>query len=118
MNKKGQSLIIFVIILPVILLFVIYVIVASNNYLEKNHLRMMVNDNLKIILNKDIKDLDKINNTLKDNENEVLVNIDNDIIKINVKSLKKGLFNNIYKISEIKVSYCGNYVTKEIYECS
>ena len=77
----------------------------------------MVKDNLKIILDKDIKDLDKIQNTLKDDDNEVLIDINNDIIKINIKSLKKGLFNNIYKIPEIKVSFCGNFITKDIYEC-
>ena len=117
MNNKGQSLIMFVILLPVILLFVIYIVVLSNNYLEKNHLSLMIKDNLKIILSKDIRDIDKIKNVLKENDNEVIINIDNDMIKIENKSLKKGLFNNIYKLQEIKSVVCGNYETKEIYDC-
>ena len=118
MNRKGQSLIIFVLLLPVILLFVIYVIIASNSYLERNRLSLNIKDNLKIIVNKDIKDINKIKDIIKEDDLDVLVNINNDDINITVKSLKKGFFDNLYKISGIKVSICGNYETKEIYECS
>lgn len=117
MNKNGQTLIMFVILLPIIILFVIYIIVASNNYLERNHLSLMIKDNLKIILDKDIRDIDKMKEKFKEDDNNIQIDYSDNNVKITVRSLKKGLFDNIYKIPEIEVNICGNYETKEIKEC-
>lgn len=92
LNNKGQSLVIFVIVLPILLLFISYVFdVITINY-EKNRLNniaVQIKDNV---------------NTLKDDEIVILVNkndkeIDVDIKENEIKLSKKikGVFNKITK---------------------
>ena len=92
LNNKGQSLVIFVIVLPILLLFISYVFdVITINY-EKNRLNniaVQIKDNV---------------NTLTDDEIVILVNkndkkIDVDIKENEIKLSKKikGVFNKITK---------------------
>ena len=92
LNNKGQSLVIFVIILPILLLFISYVFdVITINY-ERNRLNniaVQIKDNV---------------NTLTDDEIVILVNkndkeIDVDIKENEIKLSKniKGIFNKITK---------------------
>lgn len=92
LNNKGQSLVIFVIVLPILLLFISYVFdVITINY-EKNRLNniaVQIKDNV---------------NTLTDDEIVILVNkndkeIDVDIKEKEIKLSKKikGVFNKITK---------------------
>ena len=92
LNNKGQSLVIFVIVLPILLLFISYVFdVITINY-EKNRLNniaVQIKDNV---------------NTLKDDAIVILVNkndkeIDVDIKENEIKLSKKikGVFNKITK---------------------
>lgn len=92
LNNKGQSLVIFVIVLPILLLFISYVFdVITINY-ERNRLNniaVQIKDNV---------------NTLTDDEIVILVNkndkeIDVDIKENEIKLSKniKGIFNKITK---------------------
>lgn len=92
LNNKGQSLVIFVIVLPILLLFISYVFdVITINY-ERNRLNniaVQIKDNV---------------NTLTDDEIVILVNkndkkIDVDIKENEIKLSKKikGVFNKIIK---------------------
>ena len=120
MNNKGQSLIIFVILLPVILLFIAYILVAAYNFHEKNKIILTVRDNLKIMIKNNDQDIEKLEEVIQDNIGDAVVDIslvENDI-KVLVETSRKGLFDNLYKNPKIKVVYCGNYVNHKIYECS
>ena len=120
MNNKGQSLIIFVILLPVILLFIAYILVSAYNFYEKNKIALTIRDNLKIMIKNSDQDVSKLEEVIKNNIDDAVIYIslvDNDI-KVLVETNRKGFFDNLYKNSKIKVGYCGNYVNHKIYECS
>ena len=64
MNNKGQSLITFVLILPLIVMFIAFFIDSSLSIIEKNKLDGIVYDNMKVALNKEIRDIDKITSSI------------------------------------------------------
>ncbi len=119
MNKKGQSLIIFVLILPIIILFIAYVLSYSLVNMENNKIERIIKDKLIITVNKEIKDIEKIKNIIKENDKDinVLVDINDDTIKITVNKKIKNIFKNVFIINDIKKCYLGNYSTKEINNC-
>ncbi len=121
MNKKGQSLVTFLLVLPIIVLFLILFIDVSMMYQEKTRIKGITYDNLKIAVSKDIKDPNKIMETIKKNESNVNINIEinDDDITLHVKENKKNLFGNILKLDvyNIEFKYCANYVNKIIKEC-
>ena len=119
MNKHGQSLIIFVLMLPIIVFFIAYFISLSLISLENNRLKEIVKDNIEIVVNKDIRDIEKIEDVIENNNLNATVTINNDDIKITARSNKKIVFNNIFKIKEndIEISFCANYQTKRIERC-
>ena len=63
MNKKGQSLIVFVLILPIIIFFIAFFINSMIMFMENNRLNGIIKDNMEIILNKNIRDSIIIKNT-------------------------------------------------------
>lgn len=86
------------------------------NY-EKNRLDGIILNNLEVILDKNIKDLDKIKDVFK--ENDILVNnivIDNDIIMVEIDAKIKSLFGKIlnFDLYKLKVIYKGDYLEKKI----
>ena len=119
MDNKGQSLIFFVLVLPIIILFFVLLIDITSYELDHNHIKNTISDNLKVIVNNDEKDIDKITNVIKDNIDnsnvEVIINEENNNIEINVtykhKSFSKKLISNE---PTVNYHYCGNYETKEI----
>ena len=117
MNNKGQSLIFFVLILPIIALFFVLLIDVCSYELNHNHIKNSIHDNLKVILKDETKDKDKIEKVIKDNieDSNVEVIINENDIEINVsykhKSFSKKL---ISKEPIVNYHYCGNYETKEI----
>ena len=121
MNKRGQSLIIFVLILPIVVFFIIFFIDVSLMYQEKTHVKGVTLDNMRISLEKNIRDEEKIKNIIKKNDSNIQLDIkiiDNDL-KISVESKKKSLFNKVFDfdVYKIKFNYCANYLDKEIKEC-
>ena len=120
MNKKGQSLIVFVMILPLIIFFIAFFIDSSLMILEKNRIKEIVKDNLKVALNEEVKEKDKIKEVIENNKDinvNVIVN-ENEII-IEASSKKKSIFGNIFDLSNSKqkIKYCGNIENKTIEKC-
>ena len=117
MNNRGQSLIMFVLILPLLALFIAFFVDSSLSIAEKSKLDGTVYDNLKISLEQDIRDTDKISNAIKKNiDADIVIIINEDDIRINAKSKKKSVFGNLFKMSyyKLEVNYCGNYLDKKI----
>lgn len=117
MNNKGQSLIFFVVILPILALFLVFLIDICIYGLNNNHIKNTIKDNLKVILKDEIKEEDKIIKVIKDNidDSNVDVRILENEIEINVnykhKSFSKKLISNE---PTVNYHYCGNYESKEI----
>ena len=120
MNKKGQSLIIFVLILPLIIFFIALFIDSSMMLLENNRMKEIVKDNIKISLNDEIRDIYKIQNVIEKNGDiKATVIINDDELKVEARSEKKAIFGNLFKIKwlEQKINYCGSYENKIINKC-
>ena len=117
MNNRGQSLIMFVLILPLISMFIAFFIDSSLSLMEKNRLDGIITSNMKEVLNKDIHDEDIIRNVIKKNEDmDVLVSIVEDDLHIIAKSNKKSIFGKIlnFKFYQLDFHYCANYSDKKI----
>ena len=117
MNNKGQSLIIFVLILPVLVLFAAFLIDSSLSIMEKSKIDGIISSNMQNALDKDIRDVEKIKKVLVKNENmDVNVKIINDKLVIEAKSTKKSVFGKILNFSwyQLDFNYCGSYLDKKI----
>ncbi len=120
MNKKGQSLVIFVLILPVIALLIAFFIDSSISIMEKNRLEGIIKSNMNEALNSNIYDAEKIKEAIKKNDNiYVSVSIENDNLEIKANSNKKSVFGNILNFDYYKLefNYCANYNDKKINKC-
>ena len=117
MDNKGQSLIFFVLILPIIILFFVFLIDVTSYELNHNHIKNTIIDNLKVILDNDEKDTNKIIGVIKSNidDSDVDAIILENEIEIDVsykhKSFSKKLISNE---PTVNYHYCGNYESKEI----
>ena len=117
MDNKGQSLIFFVLILPIIILFFVLLIDVTSYELNHNHIKNTIIDNLKVILNNDEKDTNKIIGVIKSNidDSDVDAIILENEIEIDVsykhKSFSKKIISNE---PTVNYHYCGNYENKEI----
>ena len=118
MNKKGQSLITFVLILPIIVLFVAFFIDSGVNIMNKVKMEGIIKSNMQIALDKNIYDEEKIKSAIYANDKDLLVDIDisNNMINIKASSKKKSLFGRIFDTEwlNIKTSYCANFHDKKI----
>ena len=120
MNKKGQSLVIFVLILPVIALLIAFFIDSSISIMEKNRLEGIIKSNMNEALNSNIYDAEKIKEAIKTNDDiYVSVSIENDKLEIKANSNKKSVFGNILNFDYYKLefNYCANYNDKKINKC-
>lgn len=117
MNNRGQTLVLFLLIMPIIIAFLAFFIDMSMVSYEKSKVNGVITNNLMVIVNKDIVDLDKIESIF--NENEIKVNnivLDNEFISIYVDYNTKSLFGKIldFDIYKIKGVWCGDYVNKKV----
>jgi len=112
MNNKGQVLVSFIILLPLILLLFTIVIDLGFMYIEKRNISNNTRDaveyylknkdnpnvveNTKKLLNKNISDI------------EININSDNDYVEITISKNHKGIFNILKSNSEISITYKGN----------
>lgn len=111
MNNKGQSLVIFVILLPVILLLMAGIVDIGNFLVEKNNYE----NEVKSTINYGMKHLDdeniiqKLYDLLDSNiEGQKQINIENRTIKIKVKAASESLFSDIIDFDyQIDISYIG-----------
>ncbi len=113
MNNKGQSLVTFVLILPLIVLLLLFLIGSTMSYMKKAQLEGIIYDNIKVIVEQNIRDKNKIEEVIHENDDEIALEIIivNDEIKITgIKA------NGIMKKNDtqLKVKYCANYQSKKI----
>ena len=120
MNNKGQVLVVFIILLPLVLLFITFIIDLGRLYTEKRHIENNIKSSITYGLNHESIDLEKkITSLLNDNiENiDVLdVEISSDYITVTIKKSYPSLFK-ITKIKDnyvIDLTYKGNKKTKRI----
>lgn len=117
MNNKGQTLIIFVLVLPVLLLFVAFFIDLSMVSLNRNKVDGVIRDNLEVILKDNIKDEERIKKIFTENNVSIWkIKIDDNEIEIIVDQDINSLFGNLvkFKFYKIQETYVGNYKTLEI----
>lgn len=119
LNNKGQSLVLFVIVLPVLLLILVLVIDIGRIIVLKQELDNinkivldygldnLENDNL----NGDIIDLVKLNN---DEIDEININLENDKLYIELGTDAEGMLSGLLNIAifDVKSSYVG-YIENE-----
>ena len=110
MNNKGQTLVLFVLILPIIIFIMLLVIDVSNMFITKQELnninKIVLNYGLDIIEeeNIDIKLEELINKNILNNEHTI--RIDNGIIEVEIKKNIQGIITK-KKIYEVKSTYKG-----------
>ncbi len=117
MNNRGQSLIMFVLILPLLSLFIAFFIDSTLSLMEKNKLDGIITSNMEEALKNDIRDEDRIGNAIKKNEDiDVLVSIVENDLKVIAKSNKKSVFGKLLKFEyyQLNYDYCANYIDKKI----
>lgn len=110
MNNKGQTLVLFVLILPIIVFIMLLVIDVSNMFITKQEL----NNINKIVLNYglDIIEEENIDSKLEElinkniSVNEHTIRIDNGIIEVEIKKNIQGIVTK-KKIYEVKSTYKG-----------
>lgn len=115
MNNKGQTLVLFVLILPIIIFIMLLVIDVSNMFITKQEL----NNINKIVLNYglDIIEEENIDSKLEElinkniSVNEHTIRIDNGIIEVEIKKNIQGIVTK-KKIYEVKSTYKG-YVEED-----
>ena len=110
MNNKGQTLVLFVLMLPIIIFIMLLVIDVSNMVITKQELnninKMVLNYGLDIIEEENIENKleDMINKNISTNEHTI--KIDDGTIEIDLKKEIKGIITK-EKIYEVKSVYKG-----------
>jgi len=117
-NNKGQTLVIFVIFLPILIILFALVVDVSTMYMENNRLNnlnnMVLNYGLDNLTNENIKN--ELNNLILKNDKDISkikINIDSDSIDINVSKEINSTFGNVIGIKKYKVVSKYNGVLKE-----
>ena len=119
MNNKGQTLVIFVIILPVLLMVFTLIVDLGFLYIEKRNIDDNVYDSAEYyldnitdenienkvnkLLNKNIKDID-----------DIVINETDEYVEIKVSKTRKSLFSIITKDNKINITYKGIKESKKI----
>lgn len=87
MNKKGQTLVLFVIFLPILLIVIQMIINKNNMYYEKRNMENIAQEALNYGLTSNNEEIiSKINNFIDKNiECEKEIEINNNILKITLK---------------------------------
>lgn len=119
MNNKGQVLIIFVIILPILLMILTLVIDLGFLYIEKRNINnsvydaveyylnnlndVNINNKIRELLNKNIKDIKNID--IKSNDEYVLITVTKD---------RKSIYSITLQEHELSITYKGIKLDKKI----
>ncbi len=111
MNKKGQVLALFVILLPILILLVGLIIDTGLAYMEKRKIENLLYDTISYGLDhieeNDIKM--KLKYLITENLNiESDITIENNIITIQIEAKIKTFFHGLNPYNHIKISYQGN----------
>lgn len=120
MNNKGQTLILFVMLLPLLFILLCLVVDIGLLYSEKNKLDNIVKENIEYFLENNIEDAeDELNKLLYKNiDNVKIENIDfrDNKLKVEVTKKYKSIFSNILNkdFYKIKISYIGYKLENKI----
>ena len=118
MDSKGQTLIIFVLILPILLLLFALIWEVGNLSFTINKYEIEIEDTIKYGLNHlDDENLEEVlTNLLKANlDGKISVEINNQAIKVNVKQKYDAMFNNLLDHKfDIDLTYNGYIENKKL----
>ena len=119
MNNKGQSLVVFIIILPILLMIFTLVIDLGFMHIEKRNIDNNCYDAVEYYLeNLNKEDIDqKVNRLLNENIkniDEILINDTKDYVEISVSKNRKSIYSIISNNTEIKIVYKGMKEDKRI----
>lgn len=118
MNNRGQSLVLFVLILPIIILLLAVFIDMSLATYQKSKIESIGKTIAYNAINENL-DIKEVNNLIDKNIKELVykkVNIIDDILYIELSGQQKSIFGNIlkFKVYDTKVLLKANYITKKI----
>lgn len=118
MDSKGQTLVIFVLILPILLLLFALIWEVGNLGLTINKYETEIKDTIEYGLNHlDDENLEEVlTNLLKANlDGKISVEINNQAIKVNVKQKYDAMFNNLLNHKfDIDLTYNGYIENKKL----
>ena len=118
MNKRGQSLITFILILPVIILFVAFIIDSGLSIIEKENVDGILTDNMNMAVKQKNKDVEEIKEVIIKNKDNLDLNIkiENNYLKIKAVDKKKNLFGKIIDLSwyNLEFNYCISYDDRKL----
>ena len=119
MNNKGQTLVVFVIILPIILMIFTLIIDLGFLYIEKRNIDNNVYDSVEYYLdniddiNIKIKVKELLNKNIK-NIDDIFINENNEYIEIRVLKTRKSIYSIITNETKIDIVYKGFKEDKKI----
>lgn len=118
MNKRGQSLITFILILPVIILFVAFIIDSGLSIIEKENVDGILTDNMNMAVKQKNKDVEEIKEVIIKNKDnlDLDIKIENNYLKIKAIDKKKNLFGKIIDLSwyNLEFNYCISYDDRKL----
>ena len=122
LNNKGQSLVLFIMIIPILLLIMVFVYDMGMLLYEKDRLSNTINMVIDYTLdNKEVSD-EEIKELINKNTNrevEIKIDRDNDSIKIEAQEEAKFIFSNLFDFdfTKIDIKYEGKIIdNKKIIE--
>ncbi len=110
MDNKGQSLVIFVLLLPIIFIILSIIWELGNMQLQISQYENAIKDNIKYGLNhQNLENLkEKLDNLMsKNTDGNYQIEIKNEIIKINLKTNYQSIYSEILHFSNIDITYIG-----------
>lgn len=119
MNKKGQVLVAFVLLIPIVIMFLGLIVDVGINLTERKRIDDTLNNIISYSLkNKEIITQDLIEENIKENLEYDSLNIllDEEKIEIILSKKTKSVFGNLLKIgiNKIEIGLTGNFETGEI----
>ena len=119
MNNKGQTLVIFVIVLPILLVMFTLIVDLGFLYIEKSNIENNVYDSLEYYLdNIDNNDIEtKVNKLLNKNIKNIdklTINNNDEYVEITIVKERKSIYSIITNSTKINVNYKGYKDSKKI----
>lgn len=122
MNNKGQTMVLFVLLLPIILIILCLVVDISLSELEKNKIKNIVKETIRNEFNNDNLRLEdsknRINSIINKNIENALIDLEisDNSIKVTILKDYKGILLSVLNKDgyKIKVSYKGYKVNDKI----
>ena len=110
MNKHGQALVTFVLILPLILLFVAFLIDSGLIVMEKARMNGILKSNLEAIVQEEEINIVKLEQIVKRNDQDINLDIQikGNVLIVEASKKNKSLFGKILKMKwqDVKTTYC------------